>query len=816
MKSDLFFVPPLRHLVLAGAIFAFLAVRLVAQEAPDLPDVPDDDEDDDEEEVQPVEPFAPAAVAPMPDEDGFENGLFLPNASIIQVVLPIYQNLTGKRIVVDSNIADNNVRLIASGPITREESLIFIEETLLLNGYVFVPTMHEDQLKLINAAAGSNPRSEGVPVVTDEAALPERDQVVSYVMVLRYLQPEEAMRTFQTVAQPHAYASMVAVPNASAVVVTDTTALIRQLIVLKDKIDVPSAQVESKWYTLVRADAERVADTLNIIFDPGAVGQTGARARRAEDAPQQAPVPDAPDTPDAPDAPAPGAAGQQAGDDIASGGAETVVRIIPDRRTNRILVLARPVDISYIDQLIADIDAPRETKNFLERQLEFVTASEFLPLATDAIARDMGDEVTITSAGGQAMGQQDRRGGQQQAQQQQPGRGQQGIGGGGFGSTTVSGSLQAPQALAATSSVNVGGTLIIADNERNTVIVSGPPDHLELIEELLDIIDVRPRQIYISTVIAQMNIGKDRTLGVDVIREIERINKGTSVDLAGQLRTGSGAGIVDPMGLTLDALDNFPDARGLSLYGQIAGNLNAYVRMLERSDDFEILSRPTIYTANNRLAVIQSGQRIAVPTSTLTTAGSTDIDRSITSNITFRDVVLALEVLPMINSQDEVNLQIRQINDTIIGSQTIGNNEVPTIGTQELSTTVTVRNGTTIVLGGLIEETTEQIREGVPFLMNIPLLGRAFSTTTDRKNRQELLVFIQPHIIETESDLYEANLDRIDRMTNPHDALEFAVPGYQDIEPLPSWERPGGDLDKVDGGKQPSPERQRHQDLFHR
>jgi len=315
-------------------------------------------------------------------------------------------------------------------------------------------------------------------------------------------------------------------------------------------------------------------------------------------------------------------------------------------------------------------------------------------------------------------------------------------------------------------------------------------------------------------VIAQMNIGKDRSIGIDAIREVERINRSRTVDLAGQLRTGSGAGIVDPLSLTLDALDNFPVSQGLSLYGQIAGDLNVYVRMLERSDRFRILSRPTIYTANNRLAVIQSGQRIAVPTSTLTSAGQIGSEGSVVSNITFRDVVLALEVLPLINSEDEVTLQIRQINDTVIGSQTISGNEIPTIGTQELSTTVTVRNGATIVLGGLITETVEKVRNGVPILMHIPILGHALSTTTDSKSRQELLIFIQPHIIENESDLFNANLDRLDRFTDPESALEFAVPGYQDVDPLPSWERPGGDLDQIEGNI--SPERQRHLDLFYK
>src|SRR4029434_2261236 len=105
---------------------------------------------------------------------------------------------------------------------------------------------------------------------------------------------------------------------------------------------------------------------------------------------------------------------------------------------------------------------------------------------------------------------------------------------------------------------------------------------------------------------------------------------------------------------------------GLNLYGQIAEGVAVLVRALEATQRFKVLSRPAIYAANNKKAVITSGRRIPVPTSSITDLANSS---NVRTNIAFQDVVLKLEVIPLINSNKEVNLTIAQVNDNVVGDR---------------------------------------------------------------------------------------------------------------------------------------------------
>ncbi len=111
------------------------------------------------------------------------------------------------------------------------------------------------------------------------------------------------------------------------------------------------------------------------------------------------------------------------------------------------------------------------------------------------------------------------------------------------------------------------------------------------------------------------------------------------------------------------------------------------------------------------------------------------------------------------NSKDEVTLQLSFTNDNIIGNQIIDGNSVPTIGKEELVTTVTVPNGGTIALGGLITERSVDSVSGVPILSKIPGLRKLFTTTSKEVVREELVIFIQPRIVNNDAALLEMKED---------------------------------------------------------
>jgi type II secretory pathway component GspD/PulD (secretin) len=222
-------------------------------------------------------------------------------------------------------------------------------------------------------------------------------------------------------------------------------------------------------------------------------------------------------------------------------------------------------------------------------------------------------------------------------------------------------------------------------------------------------------------------------------------------------------------GLT-PAAGTFPNQSGLSLYGQIGSSLAAYVNLLSSRSDFTILSRPSIFTANNQKGTISSGRRIAVPTSSNQFSGN-----GVSTNIEYRDVVLKLEVIPLVNSEDEITLQISLISDDVIGNTPIeGVGLVPIIGTRELLTTVTVPNNQTIILGGLITTNDTESVTGIPILSDIPGIGRLFSTKTKGVDRDELMIFIQPSIVNSDHSLDHVQIDMDDRYKVSGPARNFA------------------------------------------
>jgi type II secretory pathway component GspD/PulD (secretin) len=134
----------------------------------------------------------------------------------------------------------------------------------------------------------------------------------------------------------------------------------------------------------------------------------------------------------------------------------------------------------------------------------------------------------------------------------------------------------------------------------------------------------------------------------------------------------------------------------------------------------------------------------------------------VSTNIEYRDVVLRLEVVPLVNSENEITLQIVLVSDNVIGSTPIeGLGNVPDIATRELVTTVTVPNNQTIILGGLITTTDTENVTGIPLLSDIPGLGRLFSTKTKGVDRGELMIFIQPSIVNSGNtlDYVQADMD---------------------------------------------------------
>jgi len=701
------------------------------------------------------------AVAPVPEQTvslNFQN-------SPVTEILSLYETLTRKRLIRDSGVAQGAPLTIAvPGDVPRSEAIRLIEASLLLNGYSFVD-VDENTAKILGPS--KFPRSQGIPIYSSPSVLPAGEEVISYFMKLNYLSPQDAVQLFsQAISPPNPYTSFAPVPNVQAVLITENVPVVRKLIDLQNLVDVPPAKVITEWITLKRADAEKVVETLQTLLE-----QRDENAAKAGAQPGQPPQVDA--------------QGQitQASTTGAAGGAQfesnLVVgetQLIADPRTNRILVVTRPVNFPYIKQLIDQLDAPVPLDAVLERPLKFVAASDVLPVLSDLLSdgEENGGGASTSTGGSSNDG----------SSLIQPGSGQgigstSGLGTSGGGLSTAD-RIREPTTDVAPESVIIGKTKIIADKSANSIIVIGPPDSRQKAAQLLDMLDVRPRQVYIAAVIGELNLTDEMEFGFSYF--LRYVNNGAGTGAAGSIINS----ILQPNTNLPTATDLvspklFQNLQGLTVYGTIADAVDIYARALESTGKFKILSRPVVYTTNNKKAVISSGQQIPYASSTLTsqTLSGTTVNpgTGITANITYKDVLLKLEVLPLINANKDVTLVIVQTNNNVLGEQNFGGgNTAPIISAQELTTTVTVPNGGTVVLGGLIVERMQADDSGVPFLMRIPVLGYLFKQTSREVRRQELIVLLQPTVVENDEELAKASWQERYRSDMGDEAYAEAAP----------------------------------------
>ena len=709
----------------------------------------------------------------------------------------LYRKYTGRRVIVSAAASTAEFSFVQEAtpqdPLTYDEAAELLRKAAVLENFVFVPDGQNPNLDILTlSTSGTRPTAIGVAVYNENDTLPEGDAVISYVMTLSYIKPAEAVNTFtQIIGQFGAYGSIAAVANASAVVITENTSLIRKLIDLKKEIDKPGSVQGTRFIKVQYADVTEIATTLTDLLTAQQATQKTAGIQRAEGG-----------------APPVGGGGQVVGQhggaNVGNSGEESPVQIIPDPRTNRIFAMGRPVDLLFVEGLIREFDVETSEKNFLRRKLRFLTVSDFLPVASDALTRAFSSGASSGSGGAGAQGS--AAGGAKNGRSQSSGRqssaggrssgstganfggssssgssalgGSSGSSGGGMGGGSSSGSssagtsLSEPNASSAPESVLVGRTLLVADNITNSIVVQGPPSGLEIIERLLDQIDVKPDQVMISTVIGQLTLDDSHKFGMDYLA------------LGGDVLGGAGGGLrkllsnpaVGTPGTpgtpgfvpaTTGAFDpSSLSQTGLRVYGKIGNNLSVYLEALQSKSDFTVLSRPSIFTSNNQKGTISSGEKIAIPTG----SNSFGTSGNASTQIQYQDVVLKLEVIPLVNSDNEITMQIALADDEQNGTQTIaggggngGDLTVPKISTRQILTTVTVPNNETIVLGGLIITRAGKDKSGIPILSSIPYIGGLFGTTSDTKNRSELLVFMQPSVVQNDRSLHAVQADIDDR-----------------------------------------------------
>ena len=268
---------------------------------------------------------------------------------------------------------------------------------------------------------------------------------------------------------------------------------------------------------------------------------------------------------------------------------------------------------------------------------------------------------------------------------------------------------------------------IVPDEITNSLLIRATEADWAILEQAIAALDLRPLQVVIEVVIAEVRRSGDLKVGVGVFA--------SNVDEEG----GDGSTGLLPVS---------PSADAFTLDVLRTGNVDVGLTLaaLSSSGNVRILSRPLIQAQNNQEARILVGNEqpfVQASYSGLNTGGVTQ------QTVQYRDVGTSLTILPTINEDGYINLSLTQEVSSATAETQFG---APVISTREATTQILARTGQTVVIGGLVEQQTDESRTGIPILKDLPVLGWLFGTTRETVYNAELFLFLTPYVIASDED----------------------------------------------------------------
>lgn len=283
-----------------------------------------------------------------------------------------------------------------------------------------------------------------------------------------------------------------------------------------------------------------------------------------------------------------------------------------------------------------------------------------------------------------------------------------------------------PTAGEAPASALRGQVTVVPDELTNSLLIRASPQDFEVIREAVEQVDIRPLQVLIEVLIVEARHDKRFFLGVDYAVPPQSVGGGT-----GEATLNGGLGLGDLI---------------IRFMGISKADIDATLRLAASKGDVNIVSRPVLLASNGTEARFLVGSQrpfVQVQRSLPTETANRD------QVVQYKDVGTELTVLPTINQDGYVSLIVQQeINQATEETQF----DAPVISTREARTQVLVRDGQTIVIGGLRDEQRSNVRQGIPILSSIPVLGGLFGSVRRGRQETEIYIFITPRIIKTDED----------------------------------------------------------------
>lgn len=348
----------------------------------------------------------------------------------------------------------------------------------------------------------------------------------------------------------------------------------------------------------------------------------------------------------------------------------------------------------------------------------------------------------------------------------------------------MSGDMSAPAAPGVAGGAPSGGGMVQADVASNSLIVTASEPIYNNVRAIIERLDVRQPQIYVEALIVEVTADKAAELGVQwqaLSQGSNTVFGGTNFGTSNNIITSAASRTIG-QGFNLGILKN--------------GSLGVLAHALESDSNANILSSPNLMTLDNEEASIVVGQNVPFVTGQYAQTGQTTTATPF-QTIERKDVGLTLKIKPQIHDGGSVRLKIYQEVSSVLASSSSSTSGVTT-NKRSIDTSVMVDKDQIVVLGGLIQDSVNDVQGKTPLLGDLPLIGGLFRYDTRQRTKTNLMVFIRPHIMRDQASYAAMTDERYEKMRNAQGAASLPQRFLLPVEGGPQLPQTGASL-RMDG-----------------
>jgi general secretion pathway protein D len=577
-------------------------------------------------------------------------------------------------------------------------------------------------------------KQNNIPTILDGSTdYTTNEQMMTRLFKVRYVELEPLRNVVQQLVSPGGD-SILFQPD--TLIVNDLGGNMHRIERIVQQLDIRSANDEMRVVQIRFALAADVASTIQKLFEQK--GRVGTR-------PATLPLQITP-SPASPAVPAPvGGAAPTAAAGATPGAPATLTSLVPDERTNKLIIVASAAANDRINDIIRQIDVPISGEGRINVYALANATAEDIAATLQALAQ--GSANRPRSPAGTAA---TPLGGQNPTVQQRP-TGTPGV---------------------AATELFAGEVKISPDKATNSLVVVASQSDYRSLVKVIEKLDVPRRQVFIEAVIMEVDMTRESDFGISLHQGFTvNTSQGQAVGILGTKYSGA-----EPPSFSLTNLNNYsgflagiqgPAIPALTALGLSVPAFGVVLHALQTSAGVNVLSTPHLLTSDNEEAEITVGSNVpfqagfapqnlpgvassSVPSTGASLGSALGGLGSFYAPISRQDVALKLNIKPQINAAgDYIKLTINESDEEITSNDPVLG---PTLAKRTAKTTVVAKDQETVVIGGIIQDRTIENASKVPVLGDIPILGALFRETTKMTIKTNLLLFLTPYIIRDSSD----------------------------------------------------------------